>query len=200
VVDGNVERVVARVFDVQTPLPSAKPELYRLADSITPDEQSGDFAQAMMDLGSTICTPRAPKCLLCPLNADCRATDPASLPRKLPKAARPERHGIVWWIERDGHVLLVRRPPEGLLGGMRALPGTPWSDGAAAPGPSVTHGFTHFRLTLTVLRRDHGEGCNLPAEAEWWPVARIGEAGLPTVFMKAATRAIGEESDVRHAA
>jgi len=200
VVDGNVERVVARLFDVQMPLPAAKAELYRLTDSVTPTAHAGDFAQAMMDLGSTICTPRAPRCLLCPLAADCRAAAPEALPRKLPKPVRPERHGVVWWIERDGHVLLVRRPAHGLLGGMRALPGTDWTEGTATPGAQVTHVFTHFRLTLTVQRRDSAKGCNLPPEAEWWPVAQIGDAGLPTVFMKAATRAMTEERDVRRAA
>jgi A/G-specific adenine glycosylase len=200
VVDGNVERVVARLFDVQTPLPTAKAELYRLTDTITPPADAGDFAQAMMDLGSTICTPRAPRCLLCPLAAECRTTAPEALPRKLPKPARPERNGVVWWIERDGHVLLVRRPANGLLGGMRALPGSEWTEGVATPGAQVTHGFTHFRLTLTVQRRDSAKGCNLPPDGEWWPVAKIGAAGLPTVFMKAATRAMTEERDVRRAA
>jgi A/G-specific adenine glycosylase len=200
VVDGNVERVVARLFAVETPFPSAKPELYRLADSITPDQRPGDFAQAMMDLGATICTPRAPKCLICPLQSLCRAENPEFLPRKAPKAAKPARTGIAIWHEQDGQVWLVRRPDKGLLGGMRALPGGGW-DGSDCPETgqylgSVTHGFTHFDLTLAV----HKISCTPPPGGEWWPLDRIDEAGLPTVFAKAAKLAIRETIDVRSAA
>src|SRR5690606_31475211 len=135
VVDANVERVVARLFAIATPLPAARPEIRAAADRITPDARAGDFAQAMMDLGATICTPRNPACGICPLREDCAAfltADPAAFPVKAAKKARPHRHGHVWWIERaDGHVWLVRRPDKGLLGGMRALPSSDWS--AAAP-------------------------------------------------------------------
>src|SRR6185312_5803767 len=114
VMDGNVERVVARLFNVTEPLPRAKPELYRLADSLTPAARAGDYAQAMMDLGATVCLPRKPKCMLCPLVDDCaarRAGDPEALPAKLPKAERPKKHGVVFWtLRRDGAVLLRRRP------------------------------------------------------------------------------------------
>ena len=197
VVDGNIERVVSRLFAVETPLPKAKPELYRLTDSITPSARAGDFAQALMDLGSSICTPRAPKCLICPLQTLCTATDPESYPRKTPKTTKPDRTGIALWIEKDGHVLLVRRPAKGLLGGMRALPGGGW-DGTDCPETGqmlgmVTHGFTHFNLLLEV----HKSSCALQPGGEWWPIDRIDDAGLPTVFAKAAKLAIRETDYVR---
>ena len=200
VVDGNVERVVSRLFAVETQLPAAKAELYCLTDSITPDARAGDFAQAMMDLGSSICTPRAPKCLICPLQPLCRATNPETYPRKTPKAAKPDRTGIALWIENDAHVWLVRRPASGLLGGMRALPGGGW-DGSKCPKTGqmlgrVTHGFTHFNLTLEV----HKSSCALQPDGEWWPVVRIGDAGLPSIFAKAAKLAIRETKDVRRTA
>ena len=192
VVDGNVERVVSRLFAVETPLPAAKPELYRLTDSITPDVRAGDFAQAMMDLGSTVCTPRAPKCLICPLQMPCGAKSPETYPRKTPKVAKPDRQGIALWIEKDAHVWIVRRPASGLLGGMRALPGGGW-DGSDCPETgqllgTVAHGFTHFNLVLEV----HKSSCALQPGGEWWPLDRIDEAGLPTIFAKAATLAIRE--------
>jgi A/G-specific adenine glycosylase len=200
VVDGNVERVVARLFAIETPLPTAKPELYRLTDSITPNERAGDFAQAMMDLGSSICTPRNPKCLICPLQTQCAAEHPETYPRKMPKTAKPTRTGIALWIEREDQVWLVRRPASGLLGGMRALPGGGW-DGTDCPETgqilgSVTHGFTHFDLTLAV----HKSSCALDPGGEWWPQNRVDEAGLPTVFAKAASLAIRETKNVRRSA
>ncbi|MDT9599163.1 A/G-specific adenine glycosylase [Sphingosinicella rhizophila] len=189
VVDANVERVVARLFAVKTALPEARPTLYELAESITPEGGSGDFAQAMMDLGATICTPRAPACGICPLVSHCRARtegSPETYPVKAPKAPRPRRQGIAYWLEHDDHVLLVRRPPTGLLGGMLALP-TEAAPAAAHwnEAGSVEHVFTHFALSMTLLcaasadRRDDGI---------WWPIERIGEAGLPTLFAKLAAR------------
>ena len=200
VVDGNVERVVSRLFAVETPLPAAKPVLYRLMDSITPNARAGDFAQAMMDLGSTICTPRAPKCPVCPLQKICTATNPETYPRKTAKASKPDRNGIALWITQNDQVWLVRRPASGLLGGMRALPGGGW-DGNDCPETgqllgSVTHGFTHFNLTLAV----HKSSCALQPGGEWWPLDRIDNAGLPTIFAKAAKLAIRETKDVRSAA
>ncbi len=129
VVDGNVERVIARLHAVDTPLPAAKRTLYTLADRLTPAARAGDHAQAMMDLGATVCTPRSPRCTACPLAAECigRATGaPERFPVKAAKAVRPVRVGTAWWIEVDGHVLLERRPASGLLGGMLGLPGTVW--------------------------------------------------------------------------
>ena len=200
VVDGNVERVVARLFSVETPLPAAKRGLYRLTDSITPDLRAGDFAQAMMDLGSRICTPRNPKCPICPLQQVCTATAPETYPRKAPKVDKPRRIGIALWIEQDNHVWLVRRPDKGLLGGMRALPSGGWdSNECPETGQilgTIAHGFTHFDLTLAV----HESSCTLQPGGEWWPVDKIGEAGLPTVFAKAARLAIRETIDVRRAA
>lgn len=198
VVDGNVERVVSRLFAVDTPLPAARPELKRLTDTITPGARAGDFAQAMMDLGSGICTPRDPKCLLCPLAQDCAARaagDPATYPRRLPKKAKPQRFGTIFLLHDDDRVLLVRRPDKGLLGGMRAFPSGPWSD--APPGLAdaplatdwqpidyeVAHVFTHFALRCALVRGTWDGQSSV--EGEWWPIADLDSAGLPTVFAKA---------------
>ncbi|MGC4251699.1 MAG: A/G-specific adenine glycosylase [Sphingobium sp.] len=207
VVDANVERVVARLFAIATPLPAARAEIRAAAESITPDARAGDFAQAMMDLGATICTPRNPACGICPLREDCaafRTADPAAFPVKAAKKARPHRLGHAWWIERaDGRIWLVRRPDKGMLGGMRALPSSDWS---APPPPAtppldarwsaladpVTHVFTHFSLDLMVhVARVEGD-CLPPGEGEWWPLDRLDEAGLPTLFRRAADAAMKE--------
>nr|WP_202390187.1 A/G-specific adenine glycosylase [Tsuneonella aeria] len=200
VVDANVERVVSRLFAIAEPLPAARKAIRTATDSITPAESSGDFAQAMMDLGATICTPRAPRCLLCPLAPDCAARaegDPARYPVKAAKKTKPLRRGRALWIARNGAVWLVRRDGETLLGGMRALPGDGWSaqaDGEGTPpgdwrdGGTVRHGFTHFDLELTVLVAP--EDATPEGAGEWWPIDRLGEAGLPTVFAKAARRAL----------
>jgi A/G-specific adenine glycosylase len=190
VVDANVERVVARLFAVETELPAAREEIYGLAGSITPVSDSGDFAQAMMDLGATICTPRSPECGRCPLASRCAARargDPRSYPRKAAKVPKPRREGIAYWLEHDGHVLLVRRPGKGLLGGMLALPTD--SEGAPADAEwreagSVDHVFTHFALNMRLLC---AETAKRP-DGSWWPIGRIGEAGLPTLFAKLASR------------
>ncbi len=199
VVDGNVERVVSRLFAVKEPLPGARAKLYECAGSITPSDQCGDFAQAMMDLGATICTPRRPGCHRCPLGGDCAARlegQPERYPLKAPKPAKPLRRGIAYWLEHDGHVLLVRRPAKGLLGGMLALPSGGWSPSPApeeaAPAAAnwneagaIEHVFTHFALDLRLVcatTEVRGEGI-------WWPIERLDEAGLPTVFAKAAARA-----------
>ena len=195
VVDANVERVVARLFALETPLPAARPELRRLADQLTPAARAGDFAQAMMDLGATLCTPRGPRCLACPIATTCagRASgEPGRFPAKAAKKAKPARQGVAWWIERDRRVLLVRRPARGLLGGMRALPTGDWAAGPAGSAPPVTadwqpigtvrHVFTHFSLDLHVraarVYRD--------LAGEWWPVDDLAAAGLPTLFARAA--------------
>lgn len=194
VVDANVERVVARLFAT-----SGKAAIRAATGAITPDARAGDFAQAMMDLGSAICRPRRPQCLLCPIASGCeaRATGaPEAFPAKKPKAARPHRYGTLFWLERGGEVLLVRRPEEGLLGGMRALPTGPWEDAppglAGAPAAAdwlllntrVEHGFTHFTIDLALaVARDH-HAVDVDG-GEWWPVARLDAAGLPTLFLKA---------------
>ena len=187
-VEANVERVVARLFAVEAPLPAARPRIAELAGRLTPEAGAGDFLQAMMDLGQTICTPRNPECGRCPLTDHCLAFqggDPARFPVKAPKAARPRREGTAWWLEHDGHVMLVRRPKRGLLGGMLALPtdeapaDADWREGGA-----VDHVFTHFALTMRLLCAEAPER----GEGLWWPVDRIHEAGLPTLFAKLAQR------------
>ncbi len=201
VVDANVERVVARLFAIGEPLPGAKPVIRAAAERITPDERAGDFAQAMMDLGATICTARAPRCLDCPLATVCAARaegDPARYPIKAAKRAKPERTGSAWWIERAGKVWLVRRTEGGMLGAMRALPDDGWSvgrDGSREPplagrwesAGAVRHSFTHFHLTLEVLLYSGSDWASLQAmPGEWWPLDHLDEAGLPTLFAKAA--------------
>ena len=198
VVDANVERVVARLFAIDTPMPAARKPIRVAADAITPARRAGDFAQAMMDLGSSVCTAREPKCLLCPLAKACKARatgDPARLPVKAPKKPKPLRRGCAFWIEREGEVWLVRREGKGMLGGMRALPDDGWSaraDGTGeAPMPGtwesagvVRHVFTHAALELSVVVQRNAPAPD--AEGEWWPIDRIDDAGLPTLFAKAA--------------
>ena len=204
VVDANVERVVSRLFAIDIPLPRARTPIRAKTDTVTPDERAGDFAQAMMDLGSAICTSRAPKCLLCPLRQDCQAQvtgEPARFPVKPVKKEKPVRTGAAYWIERDGAVWLVTRPSAGVFAGMRALPTDNWTareNGTGVPSVSgklqnlgtVRHGFTHFALELAIYRID---GTARPkGDGEWWPVDRIDEAGLPTLFAKAARLALAE--------
>jgi A/G-specific adenine glycosylase len=197
VVDGNVERVMARLFAVEAPLPAAKPELKSLAAGLVRDDRPGDWAQALMDLGAVICRPKAPLCDRCPVAAHCAALAtgaPDTYPRKTAKAERPHRYGVAYVLTRGDEVALVRRPPRGLLGGMLALPTSDWraarwSDAEAlahAPAPApwrgvgeVEHGFTHFTLTLQLLR---AEG---DAEGLIWSPRRDLDA-LPSVFLKAA--------------
>jgi A/G-specific adenine glycosylase len=225
VVDGNVERVVARIFAVEIPLPMAKPQLRRLAETITPDTRCGDFAQAMMDLGATVCIPRNPRCGQCPLTDCCAAYargDPARYPQRVARAAKPERQATAWWIERESQVLLMKHPPNGLLGGMMGLPSTLIApargqstvsetddrraffvqlvSGSACATHSgtnlgqITHVFTHFRLTLEVVATSLSSSCVLPLGAQWWPKATLQLAGLPTLFAKAAAVAMRESA------
>jgi A/G-specific adenine glycosylase len=182
VVDGNVERVVSRLHA----LPD-KSAIRALTDAMTPAEDAGDFAQAMMDLGATICTPRNPACRRCPLSGRCaafRAGDPERYPVKPPKAARPRREGVAYWLEHDDEVLLVRREAKGLLGGMLALPtdepaAADWREAGA-----VDHVFTHFALTMTLKCARISQR----PDGIWWPADRMAEAGLPTLFAKLAAR------------
>jgi A/G-specific adenine glycosylase len=205
VVDANVERVVSRLFAIEEPLPQGRKAIRAATDTITPTERAGDFAQAMMDLGSQICTVRAPQCLLCPLASDCaaRTQDPERFPLKPTKKARPVRQGRAFWIVRDDAVWLVRRQSSGMLGGMRALPDDGWSargDGHGEPPlpgewasrGMVRHGFTHFEIELEVLAFA-SDGTNPPDQGEWWPLDRLQDAGLPTLFAKAAQRAIASQ-------
>ena len=202
VVDGNVERVVARLFRVETPLPAGKTELRRLAETLTPDARAGDFAQAMMDLGATVCLPRGPKCLLCPLEADCLARKAGieqELPRRQPKAAKPTRRAVAFWVlGAGGELLLRRRPEKGLLGGMMEVPSTPWNAEpcsaaearAAAPLEAawrvlpgqVRHTFTHFHFEVTVWA---GRSETAAAAAgRWVPLDRLADEAIPTVMRK----------------
>jgi A/G-specific adenine glycosylase len=201
VVDGNVERVAARLFAEPD-----KAKLKPLAASITPQARSGDFAQAMMDLGATICTPRSPACGICPISDHCAGRlEAEAYPAKRAKPAKPQRTGKAWWIEQDGKVLLVRRPAKGLLGGMRALPSCDWKTGDQTPPfeaewqhtGTVAHVFTHFALSLEIFACQLKSGCASQLDGEWWPKARIEEAGLPSLFAKAARTALewGEFSD-----
>ena len=210
VVDGNVERVMARLFAVAEPLPASKPVLRELAATLTPEERPGDYAQAVMDLGATVCTPTSPKCLLCPWAENCRARAAGiaeTLPRKSPKAVSPQKYGTAFWMERkDGSVFLQRRPAQGLLGGMMEIPSTSWrtktwtaKDGiTAAPVAAdwreldgvVTHVFTHFRLELTVLAARLGAKAAASLDGEWVPLERLGAAGLPSVMAKVAKHAL----------
>ena len=204
VVDGNVERVMARLFALETPLPTAKRPLTDLAAGFVSADRPGDWAQALMDLGATVCRPRAPACEACPWKADCRAFasgEPESYPRRLAKAARPQRFGAVFVLTHKGEVALVRREGKGLLGGMLGLPTTAWTDQAptadeilaAQPARgrwreagAVDHVFTHFALNLRVFQR----GADYPEEAPgalWTPLDRA-RASVPSLFAKALKR------------
>ena len=203
VVDGNVERVMARLYRVETPLPAAKPELVRLAEGLTPALRAGDYAQAVMDLGATICSPRNPACGICPWNRVCAARaagDQADLPRKTAKPAKPVREGRLWIARRsDGAMLLETRPERGLLGGMLGWPGSNW-DGGGGPAPldadweesgaAVRHTFTHFHLRLAVAVAEVGANA-VPLRGTFLPQAAFRPSDLPTVMRKAWDVAAG---------
>ena len=183
-VDTNVERVMARRHGLRQ---VSRPQIERLTLEMMPAARPGDFVQAMMDLGATICRPKYPRCGDCPLRADCAAFasgEPGAFPERRQRAARPHRHGVAHWIERSGSVWLVRRPPKGVLGGMAALPGDEWSDAASdhlnAIG-TVRHVFTHFSLDLAIVPRAEPVG-----EGWWQPIASLPDAGLPTLYRRAA--------------
>ena len=201
VVDANVERVVSRLLAIDAPLPCGRAAIRAGADRLTPELGAGDFAQAMMDLGSGICTARNPRCTLCPISSECaglRLGDPARFPVKAAKKPKPQRTGNAYWIEQDGAVWLVRRPAKGMLGAMLALPDDGWiarADGSGlAPLPGtwsprgvVSHSFTHFDLALSVQLYLGNEQVKVAAETGlWWPLDRLDEAGLPSLFAKAA--------------
>jgi A/G-specific adenine glycosylase len=210
VVDGNVERVVSRLETIETPLPQAKPAISAIVERLTPFDRPGDFAQAMMDLGATICTPKRPACALCPLTGPCKARREGtqeSFPRKAPKARRPLRRGAAFWVTRpDGWVLVRKRPDKGLLGGMTEIPSSIWSedfDGASAtaqaplkatwrklPG-EVSHGFTHFELAVTVYAADAPLSTKAPPDCRWVRLKDLDGEALPTVMRKIANLARG---------
>ncbi len=192
VLDGNIERVTARLFAETAPLPGVKPRLRAHAARLTPETRPGCHAQALMDLGATVCTPRRPACGVCPLIENCAARAQGiaeQLPAKAPKTAKPVRLGIAFAAVAGGRVLVVRRPPKGLLGGMLALPSTDWAEAAPSPTPplpaswqsvgEVRHTFTHFHLRLEIRRADLTA---LPGATR--PLAEAA-AAMPTVFAKA---------------
>jgi len=211
VMDGNVERVVARLNAIDAPLPGAKPALHERVRALTPTRRPGDFAQAMMDLGATVCTPRKPRCMLCPVAESCRGLALGvadSLPVKAARRPRPTRRAVAFFLtDPSGAVLLRRRPEAGLLGGMMEVPSTPWEpDGATALDPAraaapaaadwrelpgrVRHTFTHFHLEL-VVAVGRLDGSTAPGAApapdptaRWVAVDRLGEVALPTLTRK----------------
>ncbi len=210
VVDGNVERVVSRLFSIETPLPASKPEIRAKADTLTPDERAGDFAQAMMDLGATICTPKRPSCNRCPIASLCSAHAAGieeTLPRRLAKKERPVRRGACFVLIRaDGAMLLRKRPAKGLLGGMMEVPTTPW-DGAEidetallshapaklpwrrVPG-LVEHTFTHFHLQLAVFKAKASAKAARDAEGIWVSTDELGGEALPSLMRKVVDHAM----------
>jgi A/G-specific adenine glycosylase len=205
-VDGNVERVVARLFAVLERMPAAKPRLRALARELVPAERAGDFAQALMDLGATICTPRRPRCVLCPWREACAARAGGfaeDLPARAEKAERPLRYGLVFWLTRgDGAVLLRRRPESGLLGGMIEVPSTPWREGGWDLGEALTaapvaaewrplpgtvrHGFTHFPLELAIVAAQ----TESPPDGIWARPEQFRDYAFPTLTKKVVKHAL----------
>ena len=206
-VDGNAERVLARLYAARTPLPAVKPRLRNDALTLVPADRPGDFAQALMDLGATVCTPKQPRCGACPWQTCCRAHAQGiaeKLPRRAAKPTKPRRHGVAFWaVNEAGAVLLRRRPPNGLLGGMMEVPSTewrvtPWGDQEATkaaplkarwrrlPG-TVAHGFTHFDLELVILTATaKGAAAH---NGIWVAPARFKDHALPSVMKKVIDRA-----------
>jgi A/G-specific adenine glycosylase len=213
-VDGNIERVIARLYAIETPLPAAKPEISRLAQALTPRRRTGDFAQAMMDLGATICTPKTPACALCPWNGSCTAYargDAETLPRRVPKREGILRRGAAFVACRaDGSVLLRSRPAKGLLGGMTEVPTTEWTadfdEGDAIKGAPrfasgksvrwrrrlgvVRHVFTHFPLELAVYTAELAAGTAAPKGTRWVKIADLAGEALPSLMRKVVAHAL----------
>lgn len=206
VMDGNVERVISRLHAIDAPLPGSKPLIKTKVTELTPADRPGDFAQAMMDLGATICTPKRPTCVLCPFRDDCLAFaehDPELFPVKAAKKEKPVRVGAAFVaVTPEGDVLLRRRVESGLLGGMTEVPTTDWTsrfDGGTTtdhapfsagwePCGTVIHVFTHFELRLSVFRT---KTARIPTDDGWWePVTNLEAQALPTVMKKAIAQAI----------
>lgn len=198
VVDGNIERVLSRVFLIETPLPASKPQISAQAAALTPAIRPGDYVQALMDLGATLCTPKSPNCSPCPLARVCQARTTgiqSQLPRKLTRQPKPTRHGVAYLARRtDGALLLERRPETGLLGGMLGWPGSDWSEQPRPtppamaswndPGVQVRHTFTHFHLILTLRTAIVPAECQ-PHTGQFLPKHRFRRSELPTVMRKA---------------
>jgi len=207
-IDGNVERVIARLYAIEAPLPAAKPDIRRRADGLLPTRRPGDFTQALMDLGATICTPKKPACAVCPWGSACaarRSGDAERLPRKAPKVQGRLRHGASFVVTRaDGYVLLRTRPAKGLLGGMAELPSTAWTHAfdarlALAQAPLkarwrrlpgvVEHGFTHFPLQQVVYVARVPGRTRAPTGMRWVPMGDLSAEALPNVMRKVAAHA-----------
>jgi A/G-specific adenine glycosylase len=201
-VDGNIERVLARLTADKTPLPALKARVKQANAALVPPARPGDFAQAMMDLGATVCTPKRPRCDICPWQAPCqaRAQDIQEiLPRRAPKTPKPQRNGTVYWLENTRkEVLMARRPDKGLLGGMLMFPSKGWDaandtalgallpDGWTKLNGEVTHVFTHFRLTLKLVAQTAPKGFRKPAGYEWVNPREFPNRALPSVMRKVA--------------
>ncbi|MEP3278966.1 MAG: A/G-specific adenine glycosylase [Stappiaceae bacterium] len=219
VVDGNVERVISRIYGVETPLPAAKKEIKSRATALTPKLRPGDYAQAMMDLGATLCSPRKPACGLCPWQKSChahRVGNAELLPKKAPKKKKPQRYGVAFVAVRtDGAVLLRQRPDKGLLAAMTEVPGSDWQEaftfptqltvGHQAPlegnwqktSDNVKHTFTHFHLELEIWRSDVPLE-TIPPSPHWWSLpADIEQEALPTVMRKAVAAGLGRAIKAR---
>lgn len=197
-VDTNVMRVIARLQGLEQP---SRAEVAELVSAMMPDHP-GDFAQALMDLGATICRPRSPDCPACPWASECVARlsgSPELYPAPKVPRMRPTKHGIALWVERDGHVWLVRRPARGLLGGMAALPGPGWT-AAEPPLPGLPlarlrHDFTHFALELSIVAAPAADG-----DGWWQPLESIASAGLPTLYRRAVELVLEGRASSRAAA
>jgi len=215
VVDGNVERVMARMFAIEEPLPQAKPVLQACAQTLTPHSRPGDYAQAVMDLGATVCKPRKPQCALCPWRASCCGRKRGiheQLPNKIKKPPKPTRHGVAFWVQRkDGKVLLRKRKATGLLGGMMEIPSSPWGDKKAALSPDahaplktnwhrdkcqpVRHTFTHFHLEIDIwlARTDNNPTLADAADEErcdWVSIDDLTHQALPSLMRKIVVSAL----------
>jgi A/G-specific adenine glycosylase len=218
-VDGNVERVASRLFAVEEELPAAKPTIKQLAASLLPSQRAGDFAQALMDLGATICSPRRPACALCPWNGSCTAYmrgDQESFPRKAPKRVGQLRRGAAYVALRtDGRVLLRKRPEKGLLASMTEVPGSEWANdfdetSALRSAPRVKgakwkrvpgvvrHVFTHFPLELAVFLARLPRPTKAPTDARWAAIATLADEALPNVMRKVIVHALDTDRGGRH--
>jgi A/G-specific adenine glycosylase len=211
-VDGNIERVVSRLYAVEEPLPQAKPRIQQLAATLLGESRAGDSAQALMDLGSSICTPKKPACALCPLNEDCAARlrgDQETFPRKAPKKSGEPRRGAAFVVTRGDELLVRTRPEKGLLGGMTEVPGSQWLAGqddkaALKQAPAikgisrwhrkvgvVTHVFTHFPLELVVYTATVPPRTRAPEGMRWVAIATLADEAFPNVMRKAIAHALG---------
>jgi A/G-specific adenine glycosylase len=212
-VDGNIERVVSRLYAVEEPLPQAKPQIQQLAATLLADTRAGDSAQALMDLGSSICTPKKPACALCPLNDDCAARargDQETFPRKAAKKTGALRRGAAFVVTRGEELLVRSRPEKGLLGGMTEVPGSDWLAGqedkaALKQAPElkgiarwhrktgvVTHVFTHFPLELVIYTARVSARTRAPTGMRWVPIATLADEALPNVMRKAIAHGLGQ--------